>query len=185
MRYHHSCLILSDLVLPSPSLFKVGLAEINGPKKEIYNVTAIWLRLIATTHQEDVAQVTMLIQQWFNLFGRWPITIAFFVAAAPREAKDRYAEDVPEGVKGEVYEAAMWFKAYLTDLAKIHYALPMIPVFWEVSRLMRLVFGSLGIDLDGILVLGDARWVAHGDSCSFCVSNRTTLIFGWLLLGYA
>ena len=100
MRYHHSCLILSDLVFPSPSLFKVGLAEINGPKKEIYNVTAIWLRLIATTHQEDVAQVTMLIQQWFNLFGRWPITIAFFVAAAPREAKDRYSGGRAGGREG-------------------------------------------------------------------------------------
>lgn len=114
-------------------LFKVGLAEVGGPKKEIYNVTAIWLRLIATTHQEDVQSVTMLIQQWFNLFGRWPITIAFFVAGTPRKGKDKGAEEVPEGLKGDVYEAAMWFKAYLTDLAKIHYALPMVPVFWEVS----------------------------------------------------
>lgn len=114
------------------SLLKVGLAKHDGPKKEVYNVTAIWLRMIATTHQEDPACVTMLVQQWFNLFGRWPVTIAFFATCAPT-GDEPGASEVPEGLRGDVYEAAMWFKAYLTDLAKIHYALPMVPVFWEVS----------------------------------------------------
>lgn len=88
----------------------------------------------ATTHQEDVANVTMLVQQWFNMFGRWPITIAFFASCAPAGDAPG-AELVPRGLKGDVYEAAMWFKAHLKDLAKIHYALPMVPVFWEVCPL--------------------------------------------------
>ena len=89
--------------------------------------------MLATTHQEDVQAVTLLVQQWFNMFGRWPITIAFFATCVPT-GDSRGADQVPPSFRrgGEVYEAAMWFKAYLTDLAKEHTALPMVPVFWEV-----------------------------------------------------
>lgn len=122
------------------SLLKVGLAKDDGPKKEVYQVIAIWLRVIATTHQEDVSQVTMLVQQWFNMFGRWPITIAFFVSCVPTGDKAG-ADDVPAGLRGDMYDAAMWFKTYLTELAQIHYALPMIPMFWEV-RFVEVECGS-------------------------------------------
>lgn len=139
-------LSLTCLRLDITSLFKVGLAQEGGPVKEVYNVTAIWLRVLATTHQEDVTQVTMLVQQWFNMFGRWPITIAFFASCAPTGDAPG-AADVPAGLKGDVFEAAMWFKAYLTELAKIHYALPMVPVFWEVcftgARVFTVVWSFL------------------------------------------
>ena len=90
--------------------------------------------MLATTHQEDVQAVTTLVQQWFNMFGRWPITIAFFATCLPT-GNSPGADEVPASLRhgGDVYEAAMWFKAYLTDLARVHTALPMIPVFWEVS----------------------------------------------------
>lgn len=147
------------------SLLKVGLAKDDGPKKEVYQVIAIWLRVIATTHQEDVSQVTMLVQQWFNMFGRWPITIAFFVSCVPSGDKAG-ADAVPAGLRGDMYDAAMWFKTYLTELAQIHYALPMIPVFWEVR------YGCCSASNVG-------SWV-----CSFvgqfCIANlafKSTLIF--------
>jgi len=112
---------------------KVGLAKLDGPQKEVFNVTTVWLRMLATTYQEDVQAVTLLVQQWFNMFGRWPITIAFFATCVPT-GDSRGADEVPPSFRrgGDVYEAAMWFKAYLTDLAKEHTALPMVPVFWEV-----------------------------------------------------
>lgn len=130
------------------------------------------------------------------MFGRWPITIAYFVSAAndlerlwggkgkrkpnageeggasgsgggvglgsevraatasvdqdpdrgeegnrlklPFESKIQdtsTVKELPESLKGDTYEAAMYFKAYLTQLAKEFCALPMVPTFWEVSTL--------------------------------------------------
>ncbi|KAF8320333.1 hypothetical protein DL93DRAFT_1833024 [Clavulina sp. PMI_390] len=121
-------------IVPGCSLLKVGLATEGGNKKEVYNVVAIWLRVIATTHQEEVMPVTMLVQQWFNMYGRWPLTLAFFISCMPSGDKPG-ADLVPPVLRAgtDVYEAAMNFKAHLTLLARTYYAQPMLPLFWEVS----------------------------------------------------
>lgn len=122
-----------------------GLARKDGPKKEVFNVVAIWLRNIATRHQEDVHSVTILVQKWLNMYGRWPITMALFVTSAPSASKpllppgqEPEGNDVPNGLRGDVYLAAMAFKQYLADEAKDHMALPMLPVFWEDVFALRM-----------------------------------------------
>lgn len=118
-------------------LLKVHLAEPDGPKKEVYNVVAIWLRVLATTHQEHPLAVTMLVQQWFNMFGRWPLTIAFFISCMPTGNKPG-AEAVPAALTGEIYNVAIRLKEYLTENAKIYCTLPMIPTLWGDNFFLRL-----------------------------------------------
>ena len=125
------------------SLLKHNLAKPDGPYKEMYNVIGQWLRLLATAHQEDGPIVTALQQKWLNMFGRWPITIAFFVSSAPSASqpllppgKEPEGDEVPNGLRGEVFDAAMNFKRYLTDDARdpATAIIPMVPVLWEVRR---------------------------------------------------
>jgi len=122
-----------------------GLAKRDGPKKEVHNVTAIWLRNIATRHQEDVQSVTILVQKWLNVYGRWPITIALFVTSAPSASQPLLppgqapeGNEVPNGMRGDIYTAAMAFKQHLADEAKDYTALPMLPVFWEDVFALRM-----------------------------------------------
>ncbi len=111
-------------------------------------MVAIWLRNIATQHQEDVQSVTILVQKWLNMYGRWPITIAFFVTSASAEkpllppGQEPQGNEVPNGLRGDVYKAAMAFKQHLADEAKDHTALPMLPVFWEVRLPARASIAS-------------------------------------------
>ncbi|KAF8342839.1 uncharacterized protein EI90DRAFT_794469 [Cantharellus anzutake] len=122
-----------------------GLAQRGGTKKEVYNVVAIWLRNIATRHQEDVQIITVLVQKWLYTYGRWPITIALFVTSAPSASKPLLpsgqqpeGDDVPNGLRGDVYKAAMDFKQFLADDASDHTTLPMVPVFWEDVFALRM-----------------------------------------------
>jgi len=131
-------------------LLKHRLAAPDGPHKELYNVVGMWLRFIATRHQQDGPLITMLQQKWFNMFGRWPITIAFFITSSPSAAepllppgKELGVGEVPNGMRGDTYDAAMSFKRYLTEDARDAMALPMIPVFWEDAFSLRVTLGNI------------------------------------------
>jgi len=133
-------------------LLRHNLAKPDGPYKEMYNVIGQWLRLLATAHQEDGPVVTALQQKWLNMFGRWPITIAFFVSSAPSASqpllppgREPEGNEVPNGLRGEVFDAAMSFKRYLTDDARdpATAIIPMVPVLWEDTFSLRLALGNI------------------------------------------